>query len=71
MCHLRKTVENRQNQIEILAGDGNLTELKRIFDSGYSQLELDVALENAIAYSRIKTADYLLMLRIKSSKFDV
>ena len=65
-----KTVENRQNQIEILAGDGNLTELRRIFDSGYSQLELDVALENAIAYSRIKTADYLLKLGADFSNYN-
>ncbi len=70
MCHFRKTVENRQTQIEILAGDGNLTELKKIFDSGYFQLELDVALENAIAYSRIKTADYLLELGADFSNYD-
>jgi len=63
-------VKNRQNQIEILAGDGNLTELKKIFDSGYSQLELDVALENAIAYSKIKTADYLLELGADFSNYD-
>ncbi|AOW19332.1 hypothetical protein LPB138_00940 [Urechidicola croceus] len=67
---MRKTVKNRQTQIEILAGDGNLTELKKIFDSGYSQLELDVALENAIAYSRIKTADYLLELGADFSNYD-
>lgn len=63
-------MESRQTQIEILAGDGNLTELKKIFDSGYSQLELDVSLENAIAYSQIKTADYLLELGADFSNYD-
>ena len=63
-------MKSRQTQIEILAGDGNLTDLKRIFDSGYSQLELDVALENAIAYSQIKTADYLLELGADFSNYN-
>lgn len=63
-------MKNRETQIEILAGDGNLNELKRIFDSGYSQLELDIALENAIAYSRIKTAEYLLELGADFSNYD-
>lgn len=63
-------MENRQTQIEILAGDGNLAELKNIFESGYSQLELDVALENAIAYSRIKTAEYLLDLGADFSNYN-
>lgn len=63
-------MDSRQTKIEILAGDGNLTELKRIFHSGYSQLELDVALENAIAYSRLKTADYLLELGADFSNYN-
>lgn len=63
-------MESRQTQIELSAGDGNLTELKRIFDSGYSQLELDVALENAIAYSQIQTAEYLLKLGADFSNYD-
>ena len=67
---MQKIVECRQTQIEILAVDGKLTELKEIFDLGYSQLELDVALENAIAYSRIKTADYLLELGADFSNYD-
>ncbi len=63
-------MESRETQIEILAGDGNLTELKKILDSGYSQLELDIALENAIAYSRIKIAEYLLELGADFSNYD-
>ena len=63
-------MKNRQNQIEILAGDGNLSELKKIFSSGYSKLELGVALENAIAYSQIETADYLLELGADFSNCD-
>ncbi|ANE51931.1 ankyrin repeat domain-containing protein [Flavisolibacter tropicus] len=54
--------ESRLTRIELLAGDGHLEELMKLFESGYSQLELDVALENAIAYSQIKTAEYLLSL---------
>ena len=63
-------MESRQTKIESLAGEGNLTELKKIFDSGYSQLELDVALENAIVYSRIPTAEYLLELGADFSNYD-
>ena len=63
-------MKNRQNQIEILAGDGNLSELKKIFSSGYSKLELGVALENAIAYSQIETADYLMELGADFSNYD-
>ena len=65
-----KNIENRRTQIEILVGDGNLTQLKTIFNSGYSQLELDIALKNAIAYSRIETAEYLLKLGADFSNYD-
>lgn len=44
-----------------------MTALKELFSSGYSQLELDIALENAIAYSQIEVADYLLTLGAKFS----
>lgn len=60
-------MESRITQIEISAGDGSLTALKELFSSGYSQLELDIALENAIAYSQIEVADYLLTLGAKFS----
>ncbi len=63
-------MDSRLTKIEILAGDGNLTELKKILDSGYSQLELDIALENAIAYSQIETAHYLLGLGADFSNYD-
>ena len=52
----------RQNQIETLAGDGNIEKLKMLFAPGYTQSEIDTALENAIAYSQIETAEYLLSL---------
>jgi ankyrin repeat protein len=55
-------VESRQTRIEILAGDGNIDDLKKILGPTYTQLEIDIALENAIAYSQIKTAEYLLSL---------
>lgn len=55
-------VESRITEIEILAGNGNTEELKQVLEPGYTQLEIDIALENAIAYSRIQTAEYLLSL---------
>jgi uncharacterized protein len=55
-------VESRQTRIEILAGDGNIDDLKKVLESGHTQFEIDIALENAIAYSQIKIAEYLLSL---------
>ncbi len=49
-------------KIEILAGDGDLNELKSLLVASHTQREIDVALENAIAYSLIETAEYLLYL---------
>ena len=63
-------MESRQYKIEILAGDGNTGELLKLFKSGYSQLEIDTALENAIAYSQIKTATYLLSLGADFSNYE-
>jgi ankyrin repeat protein len=62
--------ESRQTQIELLAGNGNTDELKKLFVSGYTQLEIDTALENSIAYSQIKTADYLLSLGADFSNYN-
>lgn len=62
--------ESREYQIERLAGDGNLAEIKKLFESEYSQLEIDVALENAIAYSQIDTAEYLLSLGADFSNYN-
>ncbi len=53
---------DRQSNIEILAGKGELDQLKHLLGESFTQLEIDVALENAIAYSQIQTADYLLTL---------
>lgn len=61
---------SRQTQIEIHSGDGNLLELKSLLGSNYTQLEIDTALENAIAYSRIETAKYLLSLGANFSNYD-
>jgi len=57
-----KFIESRETRIEILAGDGNINELKEVLGLNYTQLEINIALENAIAYSQIKTAEYLLSL---------
>jgi uncharacterized protein len=55
-------MQSRQQQIEILAGNGNLKALKDLFERAYTQWELNTALENAIAYSQLEIADYLLVL---------
>jgi uncharacterized protein len=55
-------VETRQTKIERLAGDGDIEALEKVFESGHIQSELDSALENAIAYSQIRTAQYLLAM---------
>ncbi len=52
----------RMNRIETLAGDGATAELQHLFESGYSQEEIDSALGNAIAYSQLETAEYLISL---------
>src|SRR5262245_28467130 len=54
--------ESRQTTIEMLAGDGNIDELRKILEPDHTQPEIDTALENAIAYSQIETAEYLLSL---------
>ncbi len=62
--------ESRMNIIEELSCHGNLIKLREIFNSGYSQLEIDVALEGAIAYSHIETAEYLLSLGADFSNYN-
>ncbi|MTI29653.1 hypothetical protein [Xanthovirga aplysinae] len=61
---------SRDYKIAILAGDGNLIELKNLLKQGYTQLEIDIALENAIAYSQIETAEYLLNVGAQFSNYD-
>ncbi|CAM1366519.1 hypothetical protein [Tenacibaculum xiamenense] len=62
--------DSRKIKIEALAGDGNLTELKSLLEPGHTQLEIDVALENAIAYSQIETAEYLISNGADLSNYD-
>jgi ankyrin repeat protein len=62
--------ESRDLNIQLFSGDGNLLELKSLLESGYTQLEIDIALENAIAYSQIETAEYLLTLGAEISNFN-
>jgi hypothetical protein len=66
-CHLKR---ERQYSIQVLAGDGNLSELREIFDYKHTQLEMDIALENAIAYSQITTAEYLLSIGADISNYN-
>jgi len=62
--------ESRNYNIESLAGDGKLSELKELLGTNYTQLEIDIAFGNAIAYSRLETADYLLSLGADFSNYD-
>ncbi|MBS1603166.1 MAG: hypothetical protein JST42_10900 [Bacteroidetes bacterium] len=62
--------ESRTYKIEVFAGDGNIAELKKLIEPGYTQQEIDVALENAIAYSQIQTAEYLLLLGADISNYE-
>ena len=62
--------ESRIAKIELLAGDGNLTELKSLLEPSHTQLEIDVALENAIAYSQIEVAKYLISIGADLSNYN-
>ncbi|WP_435263281.1 hypothetical protein [Tenacibaculum sp. nBUS_03] len=62
--------DSRSIKIEVLAGDGNLTELKSLLEPGHIQLEIDVALESAIAYSQIETAEYLVSIGGNLSNYE-
>ncbi len=66
-----KEIESsRSYKIEDLAGEGKLNELKELFKENYTKLEIDVALSNAIAYSQIATAEYLLSLGADFANYD-
>lgn len=54
--------ESRSYNIERLAGSGKLAELKELLGDKYTQYEIDIALSNAIAYSKLETAKYLIYL---------
>ena len=54
--------DSRQTRIEIYAGAGNIEEIKKLFELGFTKSEIDSALENAIAYSKIEMAEYLLLV---------
>lgn len=52
--------QDRKYQIELFSGDGELEEIKELFTDGCTQTELNIALMNAIAYSQIAVAEYVL-----------
>lgn len=54
--------QTKSDGIEQLAGDGALDQLKNILGEQPKQFDLDIALENAVAYSQLETAEYLLSL---------
>lgn len=55
-------MSDRLDAIEMLSSDGELEALKTLLGTSYTQWELDTALANAIAYSHVATADFLLEL---------
>ena len=54
--------KSRRSTIEELSSDGELEQLKALFESSYTLVEIDEALSNALAYSQIETAQYLIDL---------
>ena len=65
-----KMKESRRYIIERLVGDGELEELQKVLELNHTQRELDIALENAITYSQISTAEYLLSIGADFSNYD-
>jgi uncharacterized protein len=57
-----QNVESRLPKIEDLAIAGDTEELQKLFKSGYTVAELNTALDDAISYSQIQTAEYLISL---------
>ncbi|TAH30542.1 MAG: ankyrin repeat domain-containing protein [Cytophagales bacterium] len=58
------------SELENFAVEGNLNVLKEYFDKGYTQIEIDLCLECALAYSNIELADYLLFLGADFSHYN-
>lgn len=61
---------SREFNIALFAGDGDLERLKQLLEPSFNQTEIDVALENAIAYSQIHVADFLLSIGAQISYGD-
>ncbi|UTW63191.1 hypothetical protein KFE98_03270 [bacterium SCSIO 12741] len=54
--------ESRTYQIERLAGEGSTKKLLEVLSETYTQEEMDMALCNALAYSRIETCEQLISM---------
>ena len=52
----------RDFNLELFSGDGELTKLKEMLSDKYTQLDIDNALINAVAYGKKEVADYLISL---------
>ena len=62
--------ESRDYLIERLPGQGKLDELKELLEPNYTQEEINIALVNALAYSQIEIAEYLISLGADMSHWD-
>ena len=60
----------RLDKIENLACEGKIVELRNLLKDNFSQVEIDTALVDALAYSQIDTAEYLLSLGADISAYD-
>jgi len=58
---------SRLDNIQDFAGEGEFLKLKQLLGNDFSQLEIDIALESATAYSQIEIAKYLVSIGAKYS----
>jgi ankyrin repeat protein len=68
--NLGKMKNPKLNIIQEYASDGNIKELSKVLSVNENQLEIDIALESAVAYSKIEVAKYLLSLGADFSNYD-
>ncbi len=62
--------ELRQHNIENFARKGDLPSLQEILSDCFTQLEIDLALEAAVAYSHIDVAEYLFSIGADFSNYN-
>jgi len=67
---MNNSINARIHQLELLAGSGELKKLQQLLETTFSQEEVDIALANAVAYSEIEVAKFLISLGADISYHD-